>query len=94
MKRPVVTLLTLSVFLVISVTGVLAFIRPFSLQIVGLHALMGFLFVGVIGFHIVNNIKPLKGHLRRKQIVGITIGSVAISLSGRLKSDPRTNRFH
>lgn len=66
MRRRIVSLFTAMTFLVIAVTGVLAFARPFSLPIVGLHALMGFLFIGVVGFHMVNNRGPLKRYLRSK----------------------------
>ena len=60
MRRPFVTLFTAFTFIVLAVTGVLAFLRTFSIKIVGLHALMGFVFIGIVAFHVVNNIKPLK----------------------------------
>jgi len=66
MRRSFVSLMTAMTFLVIAVTGVLAFVRPFSMTIVGLHALMGFLFIGVVGFHLANNLRPLKRYLRSK----------------------------
>ena len=58
-RRRFVTPLTASTFSVVAVTGVLTFIRAFSLPLVGLHALMGFVFMGVVGFHIKNNMRPL-----------------------------------
>ncbi len=67
-KRRFVSLLIASSFLVLSVTGILAFIRPFSIQIVGLHALIGFLFIGLVGLHIGNNSKPLSRYLRSKAV--------------------------
>ena len=60
-KRSFVSLLTALSFLVLAVTGVLAFIRPFSIRIVGLHAMIGFVFVGLVALHALNN----QGHLRR-----------------------------
>ena len=77
MKRPLVTLLTALTFVVLSVTGVLAFVRGFSVHVIGLHALMGFLFVGLVGFHAANNIGPLKRHLRTK-LVWLTLVVVAV----------------
>ena len=60
-RRRFVSLLTALSFLVLAVTGVLAFFRPFSIQIVGLHALIGFVFVGLVALHVFNN----QGHLKR-----------------------------
>ena len=54
-NRSFVSLLIALSFVVLAVTGVLAFALPFSLQIVGLHALMGFVFIGIIALHVVNN---------------------------------------
>jgi hypothetical protein len=63
-KRSVVSLFVAFSFIVLAVTGVLAFILPFSIKIVGLHALMGFIFVGLIALHIFNNSGPLSRYLR------------------------------
>ena len=37
-----------------------AFAQPFSIQVIGLHALTGFIFIVVIVLHIANNFVPLK----------------------------------
>jgi len=63
-KRSTVSLLVAFSFIVLAVTGVLAFILPFSIKIVGLHALMGFVFVGLIALHVFNNSGPLSRYLR------------------------------
>ncbi|PHR90754.1 MAG: hypothetical protein COA78_34540 [Blastopirellula sp.] len=60
-------------FCVLAITGVLAFVRPFSIQVVGLHSLIGFVFITVIGLHVVNNFRPLKRYLRRGKVVGISL---------------------
>jgi len=60
-RRRLVSLLTALSFLVLAVTGVLAFALPFSIQLVGVHALIGFVFVGLIALHAFNN----QGHLGR-----------------------------
>lgn len=72
MNRRFVTLLTTLTFLVIAVTGIIAFIRPFSIRIVGLHALMGFLFIVLVGLHVANSFSPMKRHLRSRAL-GITL---------------------
>ena len=58
-QRSFVSLLTALSFVVLAVTGILAFMRPFSIGVVGLHALMGFVFVGLIAFHVANNLNHL-----------------------------------
>jgi hypothetical protein len=87
MKRPFVTLLTAFTFLVLAITGVLAFLRAFSLQIVGLHALMGFVFIALVGFHVFNNIVPLKTYLRTK-ILWITL-AISATLSVAIWQQPQ-----
>lgn len=66
MRRSFISLLTALTFSVMAVTGVLAFVRVFSIQIVGLHALMGFVFIILVGLHVMNNVAPLKKYLRSK----------------------------
>ena len=75
-KRSFVSLLTALSFLVLAVTGVLAFFRPFSIRVVGLHALIGFVFVGLIGLHVVNNQGHLKRYFRSKTL-WVTLGIVS-----------------
>ncbi len=65
-RRSVVSLLTALSFVVLAVTGILAFVRPFSIQIVGLHALMGFVFVGLIALHVANNFHQLSRYARTR----------------------------
>lgn len=81
--RNFVSLLTASSFAVLAVTGVLAFVRPFSIQVVGSHALMGFVFAGLIVLHVLNNLGHLKRYLRSKALwttLGITSGLTALFL--------------
>ena len=68
LPRRAVSLLTALTFLVLAVTGVLAFIQPFSIGIIGLHSLMGFVFIVLIGLHIFNNSRPLSSYLRSKTL--------------------------
>lgn len=66
MKRSAVSLLVAFSFIVLAVTGVLAFVLPFSIRIIGLHALIGFAFVGLISFHVFNNFRQLSGYLKSR----------------------------
>ncbi len=61
-------MLIMFTFLVMSVTGALSFFRPFSIKIVGLHALMGFIFMAFIVVHILNNSRQLRGYLKSSKI--------------------------
>ena len=78
-KRSAVSLLTAFSFVVLAVTGVLAFVRPFSIQIVGLHSLIGFVFIGLIALHVFNN----SGHLTRylKSRIAWTALAVVVALA-------------
>jgi len=66
LRRRAVSLLTALTFLVLAVTGVLAFIQPFSIGIIGLHSLMGFAFIALVGLHVINNRRPLASYLHSK----------------------------
>ncbi len=66
LHRTAVSLLTATTFVVLSVTGIVAFIQPFSIGIIGLHALMGFVFIALIGLHVINNRRSLTSYLRGK----------------------------
>ena len=75
-QRSFVSLLTASSFIVLAVTGILAFVRPFSLGVVGLHGLMGFVFVGLIALHVANNLSHLSQYVRGK-ILWLTLAITA-----------------
>jgi hypothetical protein len=75
-RRRIISLLIMLTFLVMSVTGTLAFFRPFSIKIVGLHALMGFVFMAFIVVHILNNSRQLKGY-SKCPILGLLIAVTA-----------------
>ena len=91
LQRSFVSLLTALSFVVLAVTGTLAFVRPFSIQVVGLHALMGFVFVGVVGLHVANNFGHLSRYMRTKVLwatLAITVGLTGLFLwqPGRVRS--------
>jgi len=82
-KRSTVSLLTAFSFLVLAVTGVLAFARPFSIRIVGLHSLIGFVFIGLIALHMVNNSGHLTRYFRSRRVwatLGLTLFLAALFL--------------
>lgn len=80
LRRRFVSLLTALTFLVLAVTGVLAFIQPFSIGIIGLHSLMGFIFIALIGLHIFNNKRPLVSYLYSKTFWLTFVLTVALTL--------------
>jgi hypothetical protein len=80
LRRRAVSLLTALTFLVLAVTGVLAFIQPFSIGIIGLHALMGFLFIALIGLHAINNKRPLASYVRSKALWAALALTAALTL--------------
>ena len=82
-QRSFVSLLTAFSFVVVAVTGILAFVRPFSIGVVGLHALTGFVFVGLIAFHVANNLNHLSRYVRSKVLwltLAITSGLTGLFL--------------
>ena len=70
-RRRLVSLFNAILFGVMAVTGVIAFIQPFSIEIIGLHALTGFLFIGVVAGHIFNNSVALKKYIKSPVIIGV-----------------------
>jgi hypothetical protein len=78
-RRRVVSLLIAFTFLVMAVTGVLAFFQPFSIQLVGLHSLMGFVFIAFILAHIANNGRNLKTYLKSPLVWLVIVVSMGLS---------------
>jgi hypothetical protein len=68
LRRRAVSLFTALTFLVLAVTGVLAFTQPFSIGMIGLHSLMGFFFIALIALHVFNNSRPLTSYLHSKAL--------------------------
>ena len=79
-RRRITSLLIMLTFLVMSATGALAFFRPFSIKVVGLHALMGFVFMAFIMVHILNNSRQLRGYLKSPKIWLIIAVIVGLSV--------------
>ena len=92
-RRRITSLLILLTFLVMSVTGALSFFRPFSIKIVGLHALMGFVFMAFIVVHILNNSRQLRGYLKSPKIWLIIAVIVGLSAPLLLPTSSGGKRF-
>lgn len=88
LRRRAVSLLTALTFLVLGVSGVIAFIQPFSIGIIGLHSLMGFVFIVLIGLHILNNGRPLISYLRSKALWVTLAVTVILTLLFWLQPGP------
>lgn len=56
------------VFTVIVTSGCMAFFLPFSLSTTGLHALMGFVFIALIGLHLFSNFKGFKNSVTKENV--------------------------
>lgn len=56
-------------FMVIVVSGLMAFTLPFSIITTGLHSLMGFVFIALIALHITNNIKGFKKSFKSRRFL-------------------------
>ena len=54
-----------------ALSGIYAFSQPFSIEIIGLHALSGFLFIVVVVGHILNNVVPLKKYFKHGTSLGV-----------------------
>lgn len=67
-KRSFVSLLTALSFMVLAASGILAFARPFSIRTTGLHTLTGFIFIGLIALHLINNHTHLNRYIKSNTI--------------------------
>lgn len=88
MPRSLTSLLTALTFLVMAATGVLAFVRPFSSRIVGLHALMGFAFMVLIALHAWNNRAKLVKYGRRKTVWLPVLAVLALGMGIYFQAPP------
>jgi len=80
LHRRAVSLLTALTFLVLAVSGVLAFIQTYSIAVIGLHALMGFVFVVLIALHLSNNIRQFISYLQGKALWATLAATAALTL--------------
>ena len=77
MKKRLITLFTASTVVILAVTGAIAFVGPFSLRVVGVHALAGFLFVALVALHVAASRRAMAGHLRSR-VLWISLAVTAL----------------
>lgn len=68
LRRRAATLLTGLTFVIVAATGIVAFTAGFNLQVVGVHALMGFALIALVAVHVANNLRPLLRYCRSKTL--------------------------
>ena len=84
LRRKTVTLLTGLTFVVVAATGIAAFVAGFDLQVIGLHALMGFAFILLVALHVANNLTPLLRYGRGKTVwVSLALTLLAVLVMWR-----------
>lgn len=88
LRRRLTSLFISLTFLVLAVSGGLAFFRPFSIQVVGLHALTGFVFAGIVLIHVLNNSRQLKGYFKNRVAWLALIVSAALAFLFFLQPSP------
>ena len=88
LRRRFTSLFILLTFLVLAVSGGFAFFRPFSIQVIGLHSLTGFVFVGIVFVHVLNNSRPLKGYFQSRIAWVVLAVSVVLTLLFFLQPNP------
>lgn len=88
LRRRLTSLFISFTFVVLVVSGGLAFFQPFSLQVTGLHALTGFLFAGIVVMHVLNNARQLKGYFRSRIVWAVLAISLALTLLFFMQPSP------
>lgn len=83
MKRQWVSLFIAILFLTLAITGVMGFFLPFNILTVSVHSLLGFIFIALIGLHIKNNFRQLRGYFGKPSALVallITVGLITFIL--------------
>ncbi len=66
------------IFVVTAVSGLLAFFQPFSILVVGLHALMGFVFIGLIFGHVKQNFRGMRRSFKSRYVIGSLLVTILL----------------
>ncbi len=66
------------IFMVTAVSGLLAFFQPFSILVVGLHALMGFIFIGLIFGHIKQHFRGMRRSFKSRYVIGSLLVTILL----------------
>ena len=108
MKRHWISTLIAMLFVTLAVTGVMGFFLPFSLLTVSVHALVGFVFIVAIAFHIRNHFNQLRRYFTKRSALLLSVFVVGLitvilwqppavkailSLSDNLGPDPSRFEF-
>ena len=65
-------------FVTLAVTGVMGFFLPFNLLTVSVHALVGFVFIAAIAFHIRNHFKQLRRYFTKRSALVLLLFVVGL----------------
>ena len=66
------------IFMVTAISGLLAFFQPFSILIVGLHALMGFVFIGLIFGHVKQHFRGMRRSFKSRYVIGSLLVTILL----------------
>ncbi len=74
------SLLTGLTFIVVAVTGIVAFVGGFDLRVIGLHSIMGLGFILLVAIHATNNAKPLMRY-GRSRVLWLSLAATSLVAS-------------
>ena len=99
-KRKLISLSAFILFASLTVTGILMYVFPHTTTTASIHTLFGFIFIGIISVHLLNNWKPFKNYLKSKTtsykfraIVVLPLVTILI-IFGIIKEYPGFNSFY
>jgi hypothetical protein len=87
-QRSVASLSLFVVVCVVIVTGIIAFLRPFSITVISLHAIFGLCFVITAIWHIKNNFPSLWGYLKTREAIACIVLASALGTAILLQVAP------
>lgn len=79
-NRKLINLMVAMTFTVIVVSGFMAFFFPFNIKTTGLHALMGFVFIALIGLHISSNWQGFKKSFNKNNFFKAILPTAAFTI--------------
>ena len=71
MNRRLLGNILISILLILLASGILMYLIPFDKKIASIHTVFGLLFIIAMGFHIINNKKPLSNYIKGKKGIKI-----------------------
>ena len=79
MNRTLATSLTTTLFLVISISGIMMFFHFYSARVKDLHEILGLFFIAAVAFHIFYNFSSMKRYFTKKIFIVIAILTLLVS---------------